>query len=1006
MPYEIKNGNIVAKGTNGSKKSFNKQAVDAIIGECKRRGVTNKYIIAGILATVSKESGFVPQNENLNYSAEGLKKIFPSYFGGKNTKPGTSAGDYAKKPEKIANYVYGPPRGGHKNPGDGWKYRGRGFNQITFKGSYEKYGKNIPGLVENPDLLNQVGPAAVSCVAFYVEGDFKSTKSIKSKFGKSSVNDFNDWNQALLCIINMTAGFGNGKTDYVVTSNYDKAKICHGFLIEYLEKNPQGTTAPPPDNTSNVDNKAQDQQNQDQAAQQTNDTQQSDTSSDSGSSNNSTNNGQPIKNLTQLFAPSISPKELSFDSGETGKNDKQKVSKQLGYMPFIWYNGFQIAYQDISKFSLYHKGMLPSVEMTFFDTLGVLREDGFPHDDTIITIYLNSKSLNLRSIHMDFKILDFKDNGSNSYTIVGICDIPQIYLKKFSSYNGKTSHEALQEVAKQVGIGFCSNIQNSDDKMTWINTGFKIIEFIENIIGNSYVSETSFQYCYVDFYYNLCYMDLNKEMERDVTNDRQVVGFGYKFLDGKEENPDTDEETIDLILTNEKTAKESIAFFSTFELVNKSTRISLDKSYRTRSKFYDTISKELLVFDVESQTSDGSKSIILKGASNDDKFFQDNTSNIWIGKQDMYDDGKGNVHKNYNYSVSQNRINLDDITKISCKLHLPNNNYNLYIYQKIPIYFMPQKETPTIKNSVYKRISGDWLITNIEFEFEGGKSHQVVTAVKRELSILPEEQGESKPRSNSNVNNNENNTNELSPNDQAAPEPTPNQPAQPTVQPQSTPSVIDRETASQYKLDYILGAEAFKDNDKKVRKLVLIDGEPVDEVVAVAYLKMQEAAKKEGINIKINSGFRPAYGPNLKAKTEKGKTLTITTQESLRRDKGRWVKSSRGRFATDDDFVFNAKSSAYSPKTAPPGKSNHGNGIALDLNAGSRIEFNRILNNSIYKWLVNNSWKFGFVRAVTTEEWHFEYRPEKSKLGPYAVVKDSEVNLFYSDLGLNNIKIA
>ena len=169
---------------------------------------------------------------------------------------------------------------------------------------------------------------------------------------------------------------------------------------------------------------------------------------------------------------------------------------------------------------------------------------------------------------------------------------------------------------------------------------------------------------------------------------------------------------------------------------------------------------------------------------------------------------------------------------------------------------------------------------------------------------------------------------------------------------------------------------------------------------------MKEAAKKEGINISINSGFRPAYGPNLKAKTKKGKTVNITTQESLRRDKGRWSKSARAGFTTDDDFVFKARSSAYNPATAPPGKSNHGNGIALDLNSGSRIAFSRKLNNQIYTWLVKNSWKFGFVRAVKSEEWHFEYHPSKSNKGPYAIVSDSNSNLFYSDLGLNNIRVA
>ena len=168
MGYQIIDGNIVAKDTQGSTRKFSKQNVDIVIAECKSQGITNKYLIAGILATISKESAFKPQNENLNYSADGLKKTFPSYFGGKNTKPGVNASDYAKKPEKIANYVYGN-RYGNKQPGDGWKYRGRGFNQITFRDIYADYVKLIPNILNNPDLLNNVPESAKAAVGFYVK---------------------------------------------------------------------------------------------------------------------------------------------------------------------------------------------------------------------------------------------------------------------------------------------------------------------------------------------------------------------------------------------------------------------------------------------------------------------------------------------------------------------------------------------------------------------------------------------------------------------------------------------------------------------------------------------------------------------------------------------------------------------------------------------------------------------------------------------------------------------
>ena len=155
MSYQIKNGEIVAKDTEGHTRKFPKANVDVVISECRRLGINNKYLIAGILAVISKESGFVPKNENLNYSESGLKNTFGSYFNPSRAK----AAEYAKKPEKIANYVYGGTWNGNKYSlgrygntvqGDGFKYRGRGFNQITFKSGYEKYQKLSDSLKIKP----------------------------------------------------------------------------------------------------------------------------------------------------------------------------------------------------------------------------------------------------------------------------------------------------------------------------------------------------------------------------------------------------------------------------------------------------------------------------------------------------------------------------------------------------------------------------------------------------------------------------------------------------------------------------------------------------------------------------------------------------------------------------------------------------------------------------------------------------------------------------------------
>lgn len=192
-------------------------------------------------------------------------------------------------------------------------------------------------------------------------------------------------------------------------------------------------------------------------------------------------------------------------------------------------------------------------------------------------------------------------------------------------------------------------------------------------------------------------------------------------------------------------------------------------------------------------------------------------------------------------------------------------------------------------------------------------------------------------------------------------------------------------------------------NDNRILELVVVDNQPVWKPVALAFLAMKQAAQSAGINLRISSGFRPAYGPNLTATTTKGRQITVTTQETLRRDRSRWVQSVRSQYGSDDDFVFKAPSSGYSAETAKPGASNHGSGVAIDLNVGGRTKFSP-LNEANYVWLIKNGWKYGFVRTVKSEEWHFEYIPEaaNSAKGPYFKVSGANGdNRFYSDLGLN-----
>jgi putative chitinase len=142
------------------------QAVlDEIPAIMEKFGVSNPLRLSHFLAQCAHESGnFKFVRENLNYSADGLRKIFPKYF------PTTElAAKYARQPEKIANKVYGSRMGnGDEASGDGFKFRGRGYIQLTGKNNYTAFDKFVEDdILADPDLVASKYPLMSAAFFFH-----------------------------------------------------------------------------------------------------------------------------------------------------------------------------------------------------------------------------------------------------------------------------------------------------------------------------------------------------------------------------------------------------------------------------------------------------------------------------------------------------------------------------------------------------------------------------------------------------------------------------------------------------------------------------------------------------------------------------------------------------------------------------------------------------------------------------------------------------------------------
>jgi predicted chitinase len=158
--------------------------IKILVNEMISQGITNPYAQIGILCTIGKESNYIPKFET-GYSNTGNDRL-RTLFGSRISQFNDAELEVLKKDDiKFFDYIYGykvnPSKPGwsqngkwdtkNSQPGDGWKYRGGGFNQITFKSGYEKYGKIVGlDLVTNPDLLNDVNTAAKAAVTFMVKG--------------------------------------------------------------------------------------------------------------------------------------------------------------------------------------------------------------------------------------------------------------------------------------------------------------------------------------------------------------------------------------------------------------------------------------------------------------------------------------------------------------------------------------------------------------------------------------------------------------------------------------------------------------------------------------------------------------------------------------------------------------------------------------------------------------------------------------------------------------------
>lgn len=461
--------------------------------------------------------------------------------------------------------------------------------------------------------------------------------------------------------------------------------------------------------------------------------------------------------------PTIELKEIEFDFNEQNSSSKiDEVSQDIGRFPLVKIGGQIIEGKSIISLNLYNDQFLPRILMNFKDSSGKLLDELYPLDNSIISTFIQSSVDNLMPIRMDFKITSFTpmktkqgDNNDVVISLNGILNVDNLYSSPFASYDD-TTYNILKKIASESKLGFASNIEETNDKMVWINPADQIMLFIQKIVKFSFKTIETFLYTYVDFYYNLNYVDIETALSEDIKDQKAYTNS--KYITNKNTNQSDLEKIDDLVLLNHPENIDSPFYINKYEISNTSMGVNLDIGYLYYSTYYDINGNTLYNLKLDTITSPGTdgNNIIMKGNLGEVSEIQNMVVvNDYDGKIDT-----DNVHQYFLYAYQANERNLKYLQKIKMKLTITSANFNIYRFQKLNVRLYrvnefnkneekeaelketlnspatPQDNIIKDEDKMNQRLSGEWLITSINYLYSStGDFEQEVVLVRRELSF-------------------------------------------------------------------------------------------------------------------------------------------------------------------------------------------------------------------------------------------------------------------------------
>ena len=477
--------------------------------------------------------------------------------------------------------------------------------------------------------------------------------------------------------------------------------------------------------------------------------------------------------IYRVFKSTIELDELSIPSPEIQGSERAENLASIRH-PVVKINGYIVSGTEIDSMVIDCTEFLPRITLqcTFVHQKFISQE--MPKDGDIISIAIRNKSDVLRSIRNDYVITAVVAQpnttavaGPTTLTFFGILFIPLISSTKFNiSYEG-TSFNALKDLAEKTGLGFATNEdgEGTEDKQVWMSGFNTIVEYINQTALRSWKDDTSFYDVWIDIYYNLNFINLNKQLmsaENEVDLAAWINNVDKEYTYGSQPNAAVDTAKV---LSNYDGYKATSFFIDFWRPSNKATNITYQVGTKLNCHLFEH-NKNL--YESEESTKYWNvpmepvydpdkvdKYILLRGRATQDaddrqegtaranySYPQIYVKNPWMGIQYSISNPNednlqwdGNHHRNYIRAKIQNVINNKELEKLNVEVSVTGMNLNIIRGDKTPIALI-QKDR--LENQIINKdsvgldvldqfYSGWYLVKGFTLKYSGKNDNSIMS---------------------------------------------------------------------------------------------------------------------------------------------------------------------------------------------------------------------------------------------------------------------------------------